>query len=501
MSFKKNIIANYTSQIYAAGIGILILPLYIRYIGAEAYGLVGFFAMLQSWFSLLDLGLTPTIARETARYRGGSMSALKYRQLFRALSGLFLAVAFIGGCGLWFLAESIANKWLKVDELDIVTVVVAVKIMAISVALRWLGGLFRGVITGSEKILWLSIFNAAIATLRFPAVFITMWLYGFTVSVFFWHQLALIIFEVVSLHIMSNRLKPDVLNSASIGWSFQPIKPLLKFSLTIAFTSSVWVLVTQTDKLILSGILPLKDYGFFTLAVLMASGIMILSAPISTVIMPRMARLKAERNHDETIAIYRNATQIVSVIAGSAAVTMAFCAKPLLYVWTGDYEVTNNAAPILTLYALGNGVLAISAFPYYLQYAVGNLRYHLIGNLAIVIVLIPVIIFSAIYYGGVGAGWAWLGINSLYFIVWVGYVHRKLEPGLHRVWFIEDVFVITLSSVLSLLFIHNFILNEKNPLLFIIVSGLTSLTASTIASRFFREKIRKRLNFKCINLI
>ena len=43
------------------------LPMYIKYMGAEAYGLVGFFSMLQAWFNLLDLRLTPTIGRETAR--------------------------------------------------------------------------------------------------------------------------------------------------------------------------------------------------------------------------------------------------------------------------------------------------------------------------------------------------------------------------------------------------------------------------------------------------
>ena len=31
-------------------------PLYIKYMGAEAYGLVGFFTMLQAWFGLLDMG-------------------------------------------------------------------------------------------------------------------------------------------------------------------------------------------------------------------------------------------------------------------------------------------------------------------------------------------------------------------------------------------------------------------------------------------------------------
>src|SRR5690554_7895871 len=133
MNFRRNILANYASQLYSAGIGILILPLYIKYMGAEAYGLVGFFTMLQAWFALLDLGLTPTIARETARYQGGSMTALHYRQLFRALSCIFVAVALFGGGGLWLLAQPIAYKWLKVETLSMGTVVLAVQIMAISV--------------------------------------------------------------------------------------------------------------------------------------------------------------------------------------------------------------------------------------------------------------------------------------------------------------------------------------------------------------------------------
>ncbi len=495
MSIKKNIIANYASQLYAAGIGILILPLYIKYMGAEAYGLVGFFTMLQAWFALLDLGLTPTVARETARYHGGSMSALRYRQLFRALSTIFVGIAVIGGTALWLLAEPIAYKWLQVETLSINMVVVAVKIMAVSVALRWLGGLYRGVITGSERLVWLSGFNAIIATLRFPAVFITMWQYGFTPAVFFWHQLAVAIVEVLGLYLMSNRLKPVITKSEIIGWSIQPVKPVLKFALTIAFTSSVWVLVTQTDKLILSGILPLAEYGFFTLAVLVASGIMILSAPVSTVIMSRMARLHAEGKHDEMIQVYRNATQLVSVVAGSASLTIAFFAEPLFYAWSGDKEIASNAAPILTLYALGNGVLAVSAFPYYLQYALGNLRYHLIGNLVIVITLIPTIIWAASEHGGVGAGWAWLSINSLYLIIWVGYVHHKLQSGLHVGWLSKDILGIYAPVILFLFIASSYMSYQtrQEALFAVVVLSFFAISVATFSSSVARKGFNKKL--------
>lgn len=464
--------------------------------GAEAYGLVGFFTMLQSWFGLLDMGLTPTIGRETARYHGGSMSALAYRQLFRALSLIFLAVAVAGGSSLFMLADLVTQQWLHIESLDMNTVVLAVQIMAISVALRWMCGLYRGVITGSERLVWLSSFNVLVATLRFIVVFLSMWKFGFTPLVFFIHQLIVALIELAGLFWKSSRLLPSKVSlEDKIGWSFQPVKPVLKFALTIAFTSSIWVLVTQTDKLILSGILPLSEYGYFTLAVLVASGIMVISSPISSAIMPRMARLNAEGKHDEMIQVYRNATQLVSVVAGSASLTIAFFAEPLLYAWTGDREIASNAAPILTLYALGNGVLAVSAFPYYLQYALGNLRYHLIGNLVTVVTLIPAIIWAASEYGGVGAGWAWLGINSLYLILWVGYVHHKLQPGVHVGWLVKDIAGIY-APVILLLFLASAYMSyqtRQEAFIGLIVFSFCAIFIATVSSSVARKEINRKL--------
>lgn len=450
MSLKRNILANYVSQLYVTAAGILILPLYIKYMGAEAYGLVGFFTMLQAWFALLDLGLTPTIGRETARYQGGAMSAVAFRQLLRALTVIFTMIAVVGGVGLWGLSEAVAVRWLNVTSLPMGEVILAVQIMAISVALRWLGGLYRGVISGSERLVWLSGYNAIIATLRFVAVFFSMYLYGFTPFVFFVHQLIVAGLELLGLFLQSQRLIPSKCDlPQAIGWSFRPVQPLLAFAMSIAFTSSVWVLVTQTDKLILSGILPLAEYGYFTLAVLVASGIMVVSGPVSNAIMPRMARLHAQGDEQEVINVYRRATRLVSIIAGAAAITIAFGAEQLLFAWTGDAALAEKAASVLQLYAVGNGLLAVSAFPYYLQYAKGNLRYHLIGNAIMVVVLVPAIILAATRYGGIGAGYVWCATNGVFLLTWVAFVHSKLVPGLHAKWVVRDVLLINLPAIFA----------------------------------------------------
>ena len=59
-SFRLKVFASYASQIYTTLIGIAIIPVYIQYMGAEAYGLIGFYAMLQAWFQFCLLYTSPS---------------------------------------------------------------------------------------------------------------------------------------------------------------------------------------------------------------------------------------------------------------------------------------------------------------------------------------------------------------------------------------------------------------------------------------------------------
>jgi O-antigen/teichoic acid export membrane protein len=496
MSLKKNILANYASQLYVTLIGIVMVPLYITYMGAEAYGLVGFYAMLQAWFMLLDVGLTPTIARESARFHGGATDALSYRRLVRALEGVFLIVALVGGAAMFAVSGYIAHDWLRASRLPVAEVQRAVQLMAIIIAMRWMCGLYRGVVSGSERLVWLGGYNATISTLRFIAVLPALMFIGVTPTIFFGFQLGVAAIELAVLLFYAYRLLPGVPEGQRLPWDWSPLKPVLKFSLTIAFTSSVMVLVTQTDKLVLSKILTLAEYGYFTLAVLVAGGVLIVSGPVSGAIMPRMSKLEAEGDHAGLIGVYRRATQLVAVVAGAASITLAFWAEPLLWAWTGDRFLAHQAAPILSLYALGNGVLSVAGFPYYLQYAKGDLRLHLIGNAFFVLLLIPLIIWAASEYGGVGAGYAWLGINLVSFVAWLPLVHRKFEPGLNLKWYGQDILTIVAAVAiagygLSMLLPQSG--SRGMQLVEVVATGLAALLAGAAASSEIRTRARQWL--------
>src|SRR5277367_1093976 len=112
MSIRRNIVANYAGQGYTALVGLVVVPLYLKHMGPEAYGLVGFFSVMQTWFQLLDLGLNPTLGRQMARYRGKAMSALELRRLLRAMEIIFYGVAIIGAVTLVAFSPLIARRWL-----------------------------------------------------------------------------------------------------------------------------------------------------------------------------------------------------------------------------------------------------------------------------------------------------------------------------------------------------------------------------------------------------
>lgn len=494
-SLKFNILASYVSQIYLVIISIAILPIYMKYMGAEAYGLVGFFAMLQGLFSLLDFGLTPTISRQTAQYNAGAESALGFRQLFRSLSVIFFGIACLGGGLLFYFNHYIAEHWLKLENLAMSDVLFCLQTMAICVALRWMTGLYRGVISGFERIVWLSVSNIVIATLRFPGVLLYMYYFGFTIKSFFIFQLIVAVLEFVILALKANILLPKLNSSKIIGWSLQPVKPLLSFALTIAFTSSIWVLLTQLDKFVLSGILPLSEYGYFTLAVLVAGGILQIGTPISSAIMPRMARLQGERKYYELKVVYVGATEFVAVVVVTAGIILAALAQPVLYVWTGDAVLAQKAAPILQLYALGNAILTLGAFPYYLQYAKGNLRLHFIGNLITAILLIPVIIWAAKNYGAIGAGWAWVLIQLTYLLLWVSYVHKMIEPDINLQWFKSFLPIIFCVSIVSNAIMHFMNFSEQRYIAFLQICAISllCLVVAVISSKQVRSIIQSRV--------
>lgn len=489
VSIRRNLAASYAARGYNIVVGIAMAPIYLSYMGIEAYGLIGLFTMMMGWFQLLDMGLTPTLIRESARFRGGVVGIDSLRSLVRALEIVFGGVAAVASVMMAIFARQIAARWLNVHTLSVDTVSHAVLLMGLGVPLRWMSGLYRGVVSGFERQVFLGVYTIAVTTVRYVGVLGVFLFVGVSPVYFFAFQLVVAAAELVGLALATHLLVQRGPGPRS-SFSWRPLRETFGFSLTIAFSAAVFVAVSQTDKLLLSRILPLSAYGAFSIAVVAAGAILSVSTPFEQVLLPRLAKLVAEGDEAGTLGLYFRATQAVCVLVCPAVTVIVLFAGTILRVWTGKPDLDHDAAEILRLYSVGNGFLAIGTFAYYIQYAKGDLTLHFAGQTLMLLLLVPLFAVAAGRFGGVGTGAVWASVNGLYAIAWVPIVHARVLRRVHRKWLGENVLPIVLANAAAGGAIDLLLSPPESrwkAAAFIMLAGVVLLAASVAASSAARH--------------
>jgi O-antigen/teichoic acid export membrane protein len=298
--------------------------------------------------------------------------------------------------------------------------------------------------------------------------------------------------ELVFLCRKTYRILPYPSQGARVSLALVPVPGVFQFAVNMAFVSSVWLAMNNLDKLLLSKLLSLSDYALFSIAVLLASGVVVISGPMSMALMPRLAKLSAEGDDNGFLKLYRHATQAIGIVVMPACFVLAFFAEEVLWTWTGNREIAGRAWPILATYALGNGILAIGACAYYLQFGKGDLRLHVIGNILSLSILVPTLIWATIRFGPVGAGGAWLVANAIYLALWVPLVHRRFFAGLHRQWLVTDVLSPSIPALLGGFALHAAIRWPDGRLgtgVIIVLAGLALVLLALAGSSMARSAI------------
>ncbi|MDE1211679.1 hypothetical protein [Vibrio aestuarianus] len=147
-------------------------------------------------------------------------------------------------------------------------------------------------------------------------------------------------------------------------------------------------------------------------------------------------------------------------------------------------------------YVLGNVMVSMGAFAYYLQYAKGNLKLHVKGNFIYAALLIPTQIYTASHFGPIYTGIVWFVVNLLIVVLWLGVIHKKFLPGKHLMWLWVNIkmfiggyaVVYALGYCFNVNFEYAFIEFLKLTLI-----GVASMIFTLIFSTNLKEKIVNKL--------
>jgi O-antigen/teichoic acid export membrane protein len=474
--------------------GLAFIPLYIRYLGIEAYGLIGLFGMLQAWLGLLDMGMTPTLNREMARFTGGTHSATSIRDLLRSIEFIALGIATILGLGIWAASGWFASDWLRAEKLSTHTLSQAFSIMGAVTALRFVEGIYRGCIIGLQRQVLFNVINSGLATLRgLGAVGILIWVSPTIEAFFIWQGLI----SLLTLGVFASatyRALPKAERGGQL--SIPALRGIVRFAGGMIGITFLSLLLTQVDKVILSRLLTLSEYGYYTLATVLASGLFMLTGPITQAWFPRLSELHANNNQAEFIIKYHQGAQLVSVFMGSAAIIMIVFAEPILQLWTHNPELVRRSAMLLSLLALGNFLNGLMWIPYQTQLAHGWTGLVTRINIISVTIIVPAFLWVTPRYGAEGAAWVWVILNAGYVLIGIHFMYRKILTGEKWLWYRQDLMQPLGATVIVATLLHWAMpadLCDMYKIIMLLISSSVTLLTAAFAASHVRQRLLAQL--------
>jgi len=439
-----NVIANLAGQGGGAAVTLFFTPFLFGLFGADRVGVLLFFATVATLAAFVDLGLATTVNRKIAEARGRGGDPNSTQEFVWSAGAYYLASSIVIGVAIVVFAESLCRSWPDIPPDIQAESTIAMRI--------WGGGLlFRlpitflcGILNGYERqvVSNLTTFTfsvgrnlcaISVASLAGPSLIGYALVYGFWTLLEF-ALISAIVFR--SLPQTVERPRP----------SLRPLIGEAAFTIGVAVTTICALAIKMTDKIIVSGSLPVGDFALYQSLFLLCSGVTLVSASVMRAFYPEFSRLKDD--NPAFSASYHKAAQLISTSTGPIAAFFIINAELLLQVWTQSADLAERGTTLFRVVVLAVAINSVMQAPQYLAWSTGSSRITAINNVVGMFLIVPLTIVLIKYFGLVGGGLAWLIYNVLYLIFFPSALHRGILPGEAKRWYMEDVGKPFLASAL-----------------------------------------------------
>lgn len=489
---RHNIIANYSGRIWTSLLSLAFVPLYIKLMGVEVYGLLGIFMSLSVLLALLDMGLSATLSRELSRLSTMDDSAQESRNLVRTFEVVYWGTGVVIGIAVVLLAPLIARYWINTGEVSGETVKYALMIMGMSIAFQWPGGIYSGGLMGLQRQVVLNVIRSLMVTLQHVGALLILLLISPTILAFFFWQSFVGLLTTIALGVWVWRSLPESRLVAKFE-RFLLVKNW-RFATGMTGISLVSILLTQLDKIILSKMLPLEAFGYYMLAFNVANSLNNFVIPIYSALFPKFTQLVASGDMNGLASLYHKGTRLLSALMIPVAITVIFFSNEILALWLNDPFVSENTQPILVLLMIGTAINAIMVMPFALQLAHGWTRFSIYKNLIASALLVPLLLVLVDRYKGIGAATVWLILNLGYLTIEVPIMHRRLLKAEMRNWYQRDIIQPLLLVTLVVLCFYMTLPNNASQsitLAWVLMTLIFSLAVSVWGTGYFDfQKLR-----------
>ena len=438
-----------SSRVLTALLGIIFLPLYVRFLGVESYGLVAFYATLAGGLSLLGTGLSASTNREVSRLHANFSSMQRKASLLFSVEIINWIIAFAAGILIIMCSPLIAKYWINTQEISIPVLRYSIIVMGLIFAFQLPYAVYEGALNGLGRQGTFAVINMIFAIVKSVGVILVfMYVKADIITFFLWQLLVTAGLTLTARHLAYKIIDPS---GSKKYYSAKMLRQIKSFALGITGIAVVSFFIAQADKIIVSKFLLLEYVGYYSIAFLLAGVLGMIASPLQTIALPKFNALESQGRHSELKTYYYKIIKWMAVLLMPAGFAIMAFSNDILLLWTRNASLAAQTSPILQVVTLGYAFNGVASIFYLYTLAKGNTRYGFYQNLASIVVILPLLIILTKQYGALGAASCWLIYNTMMLVISLPVFHFLYIKGEYFRWVKQAfIFPFLLSAVIFL---------------------------------------------------
>ena len=399
--YAKNSLLNLGGNILPTLVGLVCIPLLIRGLGTERFGVINIAWMLIGYFSLFDMGLGRALTQLVAE-KIGKKEHDEIPGIFWTSTVIMMILGLLGALGIAALAPTLVRSVLKIPLPLQDETLYSFFILAVSIPFVILTAGFIGFISAYQRFDLIYAIRIPLGSFMFAGPLLVLPFSHSLVPVIVVLTVARAATLFFYLHCCF-RILPDLKRRFLFQRSL--VQPLLRFGGWMTVSNIISPIMVYFDRFFIGAIISLSAVAYYTTPFELVNRIMIIPLSLTAVLFPAFAESYVE-NKERSMQIYGCAVRYLFIILFPVILLMIGFAREGLQLWLGQ-EFAQHSYRVLQWLAMGIFINSLALIPCTFLQGIGRPNFATFLNIFELCLYIPLLWILTKKNGLEGAAMVW----------------------------------------------------------------------------------------------
>ncbi|RJO61671.1 hypothetical protein C4544_02105 [candidate division WS5 bacterium] len=401
-------------------VNFLTVPLVVRMLGNDSYGILMLFTAVIGYFSIIDINLTAGSMKYISEYYAKGDEKSLNEVLTLSLWG-YVIIGIFGAAIMYLSVDWFLMDLLKVPQDLKVAARVVFQLASVGFFLnlvqKYLSSIPQSIHRFDVSAKIEAGFGVALMVLT-----VVMLYMGFELSGVVVLRVLILVFNCVAIFMAVKKIMPFACFNSRVSGDI--VRKMKTFSGYSFLSSAATSITANFDRLVIGSVISSAAVTFYSIPFMLVARLMTVSQRLSMVLFPVASEIGALGKREDIYRIYIKMNRHVFFLNIALTAVICLFSKQILSIWMGD-EFAQKTYVILILISLGYFADTLTNLPSLVNDGFNFPQITGFFALARAIVGVVALLFGTIHYGLIGAATAYLLSSYTVGILFLLYVHKK----------------------------------------------------------------------------